>query len=375
MVRIFLVVLLCLAGMTAFAATLTVDGKTVNVPVVEVNGKAFVDIVALMKLLGGAATYNVATHKVSVSSTTAGSGGTAELAGENGVFGKVYSIRKESPLYFCLKRAEYTTAQVVLNDRLYTPNADEKLLVLHFSVQNPQKSGLFIRGDMALGMTVVDAMNVNHNPVTGWADEENRKAVSLTLKPAQKLDVYAVFAVPAKGPVPKLMVLPGDNNGPILRYDLHDKVTALPAPFADAADPTGATALTTVPAKMNVVYPFETWSASVDGFTTTTDAILEHKLDPGDKYMLVNMTVKNMNTFDIPLRYDTFAASLTSTRWRKLAYHSLLFASSYREVGQKVPSGEVLHVRLYFTVPKGVTAKTLTLKQGDSRSYVIDVKE
>ncbi len=372
--RISLMLLLCLASLSAFSATLIVDGKPVALPVVESNGKALVDIVALMKLLGGAGSYDALVHKVSIITPGAMQLGNTELAGDNGVFGKVYSLRKDSPLYFSLKSAEYTTGQIVSNDRLFSPKADDKLLVLHFSVQNPQKGELFIRGDMALSMTVVDSMNVNHAPTAAWADEQNHQGISLRLKPMQKIDVYNIFTVPAKGSAPKLMVLPGENNGPILRYDLHDKVKPLAAPYADPADPTGATALTVVPQKLNVRCPFDTWSASVDGFATVTEPVLDRKLEHGDTYLLVSMTVRNENTFRLPLRFDTFNGTLVSGDGEKLDSRGLILGSSYRAVGQPVESGDEMHVRMVFIVPHGVTPKTFTLRQGDSRLYTFAVK-
>ena len=47
--------------------------------------------------------------------------------------------------------------------------------------------------------------------------------------------------VPAAGVVPKLIV-EREQGAPVIRYDLRGKVKALPQPFADPSDTTGATA-------------------------------------------------------------------------------------------------------------------------------------
>ena len=69
--HLVLCLLLCISGLAAFAATTTVvlNGQAVTVPVIESNGKAFVDIAALMKLLGGSATFNADAHKLFINSS------------------------------------------------------------------------------------------------------------------------------------------------------------------------------------------------------------------------------------------------------------------------------------------------------------------
>ncbi|MHB9130766.1 MAG: DUF4352 domain-containing protein [Armatimonadota bacterium] len=379
MLRQLILCLLLLTGIAAFAANVTVviDGKTVTVPVIEANGKAFVDIVALMQLLGGKASYNAAAHKIAITtkSSASGSSGTAELAGDNGELAKVYSLVKSNPLYFSLKSAEFTTSQVVISDTLYAPKADEKLLVLHFTVQNPQQSEKFIRWD-SLRFTVVDAMNVNHESVGDWGDEKSHNSIGLSLKPAQKLEAYTAIVVPAKGVIPKLMVLPpGDNDGPILRYDLKGKVTGLKAPVADPADTTGATALETVPAVLNTAYSYANFDITVEKIEYTTAALNDDTLEDGDRYLVATLLMKNKAPGNVYTRWDSLAPTLTGKDGEELKYHDMILASSSKSFSQEVKAGQEIHVRLYFTVPKDSTAKTLALKEGDSRTYEIAVKE
>ncbi|MGE5532596.1 MAG: hypothetical protein ACM3VW_10830, partial [Bacteroidota bacterium] len=233
--------LACLTSAAFAATTVVVNGKSVTLPVIDAAGKAYVDIVSLMQMIGGKASYDAANGKLYINSasgaapaTSGGGGGnastgTAQLPGDNGTLGQVYTMRKDQPLYFSLKSAEYTLDQVRMGGRTATPTADEKLLVLHFTVQNPLKTEQFVRWD-SLRLTAVDATNVNHEGGYDWANPENGEAVSLSLKPAQTVLCYTVINVPAKGQIPKLMVLPEDeNDGPVLRYDLRDIVKALPA--------------------------------------------------------------------------------------------------------------------------------------------------
>ncbi len=380
MLRVCVLVLALAAGLAAFAAaatTVVVNGKTVTVPTVEVNGKVYVDAVALMKILGGTATYDPKTHKLVITDPTVGGGspGTAQLAGDNGEFNKIYSLSKSDPLYFTLLRAEYTTTPLACGNRLFIPRADEKLLVLHFTVQNPQKTERTVRHD-SLHMTVVDAMDVNHEMVNCWGDETSRVDVNLRLKPAQKQAVYCAFLVPAKGVTPKLMVMPNtDNDGPILRYDLRDKVTPLPAPIADVADPAGATALELVPGAPASMYAFGNFDVAVEKFSYVATPLNNMAPDKGGRFLVVNLAVKNRAPFDINLRHDTFKVDVTDLDGGLLKFRAMFFASSDRPVAQMVPSGQEMKVRLVVAVPQGSTPAKLTLREGQARGVVFEVKE
>ena len=383
MSRSCLIILLLLASLACFAAkpvtvTVVLNGKTVTVPVIESNGKAYLDIATLMKLLGGFATYDAKTHKVVISTTPPApkpaAPGTIQLAGDNGQLGTVYSIVKSSPLYFILKSAAFTTTQVQIGDTVYVPKADEKLLLLNFSIQNPQKTEQFVRFD-SLRFTAVDAMNVNHEYVQSWGDAESHNQAALTLKPAQKIDVYTVIIVPAKGTVPKLMILPpGDNDGPILRYDLRGKIAGLPAPIADPADATGATALETVPAAVGAAYPYANFDITVEGFSYSDKPIADEELEEGQRYLFVTLLMKNKAAAESFLRWDTVTPLVTDGDGAELNYKNMFFATGNREISQNVKAGQEMRVRLCVEVPAGSTPTKLALKEEESRTYEFEIK-
>jgi hypothetical protein len=134
--------------------------------------KSLLLIPAVSLLLSGAVAASAATVKKSAKPAPkpAPKSGTVQLAGDNGVFGTVYSINKGNPIYFRLKSVEFTTNQVTIGENLYVPSAEEKLMVLHFTVQNPQKTEQFVRWD-TLRFTAADAMNTNHEGDNEWGDE------------------------------------------------------------------------------------------------------------------------------------------------------------------------------------------------------------
>ena len=308
-----------------------------------------------------------------------------QRAGGNGVFGKVYSSCQTGTLYFRLKSAEFTVDQVSVGETHYSPEADQKLLLLHFTIQNPQKVEQLVRWD-SLNFTAVDAGNSNHEGGADWGDETasatgsrpSHNKVDMNLKPAQTIDVYTVVKVPAKGIIPKLMVLPGEDNGPILRYDLtkpENKVTPLKPPVADPSDPSGYTALETVPAALNAVCSGDCFDVTVQKFDYTTGKL--DKEDPpeeGTRYLVATLLVKNDTPEKNQLRWDMLGPGLTSTDGGERNYEGMLLATADRSFDRNLNPGEEVTVRIYFTVPKDVTPKTLTLKEDNSRTYVFNVQ-
>lgn len=299
---------------------------------------------------------------------------TVQLAGDNGVLGKVYSIRKGDPLYFRLKSAEFSTSQLVIGENTIIPKANEKLLVLHFTVQNPGKSESFVRWD-SLRFTAVDSVNLNHEAENFWGDEKNHSNVEIKLKPAQKIDAYCGILVPAKGVVPKLIVMSSDDNdGPILRYDLRDKVSPLKAPVADPSDSTNATALEKVKAEFNTSYSYANFDINVEKYGYISDAIDDNAPDEDNRYMVFTLLAKNKSRENQLLRFDTVDAVLNSTDGESLEYGGMILANANRSFGKEIaPDGE-MQVRIYFNVNKDSTPKTLELREGESRAYEFTIK-
>lgn len=188
-----------------------------------------------------------------VKSSTNTPKGVGQLPGGQGEFGVPYIIGGSEPLNFILKSAEYAINRVTIGEAIYAPGPDEKLLVLHFSIQNAQKEEAYVDWD-TLRFTAIDEKNVNREYPRSVGLEETRDPLQITLKPVQKIDCYTVISVPAKGCVPKLMVLP-PNDSPVLRYDLKDKVKKLSEPFVDPSDPTGLSALTNISGQIGNNYP------------------------------------------------------------------------------------------------------------------------
>jgi hypothetical protein len=85
--------------------------------------------------------------------------------------------------------------------------------------------------------------------------------------------------------------------------------------------------------------------------------------------------VRSESPENAQLRWDTITPVLTSTDGEELEYNNMLLAAANRPIDKIAKCGEENRVRIYFTVPKGVTPKTLTIKEGDdNRSYEFKVQ-
>lgn len=386
--RIVIVMALTLFAFAAVSAapTVVVNGKAVAVPMIEKDGKAYVDAAALMKVLGGSAAYDAKAHKVTINSkaaapaaqpakpATPGAAGSVQLPGDNGELGKVYTMRKGNPLYFSLKKAEYSTTRLRIGDTLYVPKANEKLLVLHFTVQNPLKGEeQYVRWD-SLAFTAVDAQNTNHEAIEAWGDEEKHESFAMNVKPAQTLAVYTAIMVPAKGVVPKLMVLPTDDS-PVLRFDLRGKVTSLAAPFADPDDTNGATAREIVPAEMGKVYPYDNYDVTVEKIEYTTKALGEYEPAEDTRLGVLTLLVKNQSPADQYFRWDALIPTLTTADGEEMNYRTMLLATANRDVGQNLKPAQEMRVRILFDVPTDAKPELLTIKESeDGRAYAIPLQ-
>lgn len=171
------------------------------------------------------------------------------------------------------------------------------------------------------------------------------------------------------------MVLPPqEGDGPILRYDLRGKIVGLPAPIADPADATGATALETVPGAAGAAYPYANFDITVEGFGYSNKPLTDEELEEGQRYLFVTVLMKNKSASETYLRWDTVTPLVTDGDGAELHYKDMFFASANRGIAQNVKAGQEMRVRLVIEVPEGSTPAKLALKEGESRTYEFEIK-
>jgi hypothetical protein len=241
---------------------ITVNGAVSSEKAIVVAGKSYVPV-SVLKSFG----VNVKTSGNTLALSRAGAStpsnsgaaGTQQLAGGVGAIGKAVTVGKQSPLNFTLRSLEYKMGRIAIGREVYQSSAKQKLLLMRFTAQNPQKNVDVTLSSSSFIFTTVDSSNVSVTP--NWAGGELAIArdndftpVDTPLKPGQRLDVYTVFVVLNNVSVPKLVVERySERTAGVVRFDLTGKIKGLPAPFA--ADSNGFKSLEEITAKIGTFYP------------------------------------------------------------------------------------------------------------------------
>ncbi|MBC8137912.1 MAG: hypothetical protein H8F28_18690 [Fibrella sp.] len=289
--------------------------------------------------------------------------GTTQLPGDFGKLGTTYTIGKSMPINFTLKSADYSVVPVTVGTNTWVPKANEKLLVLHYTIHNPlPQEQRYYWADILF--TGVDAKDTNHNFIQAVVREGEVQPLSIQLKPAQKLDVSAAIMVPAEGVVPKLIV-EREKGAPVIRYDLRGKVTPLPAGYGDPADTTGATALKEVPAQAGVFYPTGVFDTRLDEIAYVAGPLIKREAGEGKRFLTAIFTIKNRTASAQRYVWSDFIPDLRDADGEKVAYTQALLKPTRDETTDgELAAGEEARIRFFFPLPADVAGKTLRLTEG-----------
>lgn len=355
----------------AFAApTVSVNGNVVRVPLVTRDGSVYADAQALARALGASVTYDKARNQLVIVTDRAGAAGNGQLDGNRSKLGQTSTLGKRSPLNVTLRSAAYSIRPFSVGLTTVVPEAGEKLLVLRYSIQNPQKSDVpYYWGSVRF--TAVDPQDRNHTLNFNVAREGTTDALQVTLKPAQKIDAVAVLKVPANLPIHKLLVERGEENTTsILRYDLKGNVAALPAPFAEPSDPSGATARDVIPASVRTFYPAPSLDLNVESIALTTQAIAGRTPASGQQFLLITVLVKNTLNRPLDFYWGTLRSEVRGADERVFTWNNqVLGASTDEAVQAQLKPGETRRMRYFYEVPRNEPLTTLSFKEGNGRTY------
>jgi hypothetical protein len=293
--------------------------------------------------------------------------GMVPMSGVEGKIGQTYTVGGDSPLNFTLDSAEYTLERINIGETATAPNKDEKLLVLRYTVHNPNK--VERQYDWAtLNFTAVDAMNENREYIQAAGSKQSGQDLSTHLKPAQKVEAYTAIKVPAKGVIPKLIVKPSDGGG-VIRYDLRTVVKTLVAPFTE----NGTTALEEINAQRDTYYPLTDLDVKLIG-TSYANKLGDVEREEEQRFFVATVSMRNGTTTDKNYDWATITPQLFDVDGEEVAWPQAMLKTTRNETadGTLKPGAEYT-VRYYFMLPKNVNAKTLKLQEGESHIYSFDV--
>lgn len=305
------------------------------------------------------------------SSTNRAKLGTTQLSGENAQVGTTYTLGKDSPVNVTLNRVEYTVGPVRFGNNDLWPKKTEKLLVLHYTLHNPQKGDLRLAWN-TINITAVDANDKNWRFVQDVAVEGTHEKCHMSLKPAQKTKVYTCIIVPAAGEIPKVIFESLDRL--VLRYNLKGKAAPLPAPIADPADASGATALERVPGSFGEYYPMQGLFAKVDSAAFWSGSVEGRSLKPGARFMEVVCAAKNEGLRNERLVWSTFKPRLSDADGIELRrLDNVYSATRDAAINTEIEPGQEIRFRYFFEVPGGAQVKSFTWAQIPGREYTYDL--
>lgn len=347
-------------SVTGTVKAVKVNGKVVPLTAVLQQQVLLVDAAALATALGATAVWDAKGNVLTVTRP-----GAVRAPSDKAEFDAIYRLGKIDPIDFTLRGAEFTLARVAFGETAIIPRADEKLLVLRYTLRNPQKIER-LANSATLHFTVVDAAGQLHGYEELAGVAGTRAALDLFLRPGQTVEAYTVIRTTAKGITPKLIVEPED--GAVLRFDLRGKVPALGVPFLDPADAGGASVRPLILVAPGVAVPTGAFDVQLDDVAFTLKPLLDDEPVPaGKRFAVFTLNVKNMLPTPAPLHRGTFAFTLDTAEGRIIPWNQqLLFGAKGSErINQEVAPGQALAVRVFFPLGAEEAAQTLRVTEGE----------
>lgn len=302
---------------------------------------------------------------VAKSQSTAGFQAAKPLPGQWIEFGKPFYLGNDLPVVFTMESAEFTCDRVYFSNTILTPNNDEKMLLLKFSLQNPGRSVMTVNW-ATCNFTTVDSSDTNREGTGYIGLQKNSEKMDMVLNPAQKIECYTVLMLPNDTMAPKLIVKPS-GEGLVLRYDLHGKVKGLTAPYADPKDATGATSVAEVPAEKDKLYPGTNFDFAYNGISFKSGKYAGS--DPGEDYgwVVLSATIKNKAKDKLYVNWATITPALRG-RSGSISFSNGVFASADGEGGfdTNLEPEQSAEVQFCFPVKNGAELKQFVLQEGEN---------
>ena len=289
-------------------------------------------------------------------------------------FGQTFLLRDSFAL--TLKSAKYTVERVNIGDACYFPQADEKLLVLRFRVENPGKDMLTFDGN-SIPFSVMDAAGVSHESVQDVGLEPAQETAEFELKPGEAQDdLYTVLVTSGTGSDTALVVETGREGikEDAVRCLLFGKVQPLSAPFTSPLDRSGATALRRVSARRGIFYPMALLDARLDSAAYTSQPLGGSPPDAGQRYLTATFTIQNKSPGRLGISGVNFTPVLRDAQGQTWEYNQSIY-----QPATDVPADTLLapdaktDIRFFWSLPTATRPQTLSLTEGESRAYVFDV--
>jgi hypothetical protein len=298
--------------------------------------------------------------------------GTTQMSGFEGKIGKTFTVGTRNPINITLLSAEYSVDVLKIGARTFFPRTNEKFVIIRYKLQNPQNKIRYTNGaQLSIGAVDSNDTSIEFNQIAGIVSSKNKFA--MLLRPAQKIEVFSFAVVPADASIPKIIIKNAD--GPVFRYYINKDIKPLSAPFADPSDPTGAKALTQVPAKLGETYPLSQYKVKVNKILKADAATVLAKTPRGKVAYIAEVEVKNDAAKRLYFADQTFRSNLIDENGAKVRNTGLFNASLSDKFSEFLEPGQTMKLNMLFVTSPDFKWKTFSNRIGDDGREFIYMAE
>lgn len=286
-------------------------------------------------------------------------------------FGTAYQVSTRPPLRFTLERASYALGWTQhYQAASAVADASQKMLVLHFTVENTGDRDLEFR-EGTLKYQAIDEQGIAHERPstmhvraagsTTAAEGGTQRAERTILKPGVRLPLYTAILVPKELRVPRLIVSLAQPRATELSFDLGGKIAPLPPAFQRQHPDLVRDEIEAGPGQFLAGTSLD---VRVDRTTTSTDpALVGRSLRAGTQWVVVDMTVRNRSASVQNISAGSFRESrLVDAVDVRHAPLLTLHPDRPGEWRPAVDPGRTESFRLVFQVPEGGSPSHLRLQ-------------
>jgi hypothetical protein len=309
--------------------------------------------------------------------------GTKQMAGTEGQVGITYSLKANdtTPQFnMTILSVSYLVGPVNIEGNTIAGRlapAEQKIMAIHFIVQNPNKEDLELRSYHTASVLFQAVASDNktyepedyvydtflHNPKLPLG--KGLKRADLILKPGQKSEtVIAFIPIPADVTVPKLVVKKGrvGTNEQVVRFDLRGKVKADFGIFADAANPETPKSETT--AVSGTAYTLNNLEITLSDIKREPGPINGTDAEENKEFLTGNIQIKNVSSTERYFWVDCVPIlTLVTEDGEKVKLESNFLKPSRTEevTYSNGGPGEQRKGMFYFQIPKGAKPTSLII--------------
>ena len=301
--------------------------------------------------------------------------GTKQWNGENAGLNETFTL--DNNINFTLKSLEYSPGPFCVGDDTTIPSGpDKKYLILHFTLHNPMPQEISANW-ASVYFTVVDDKDVNNESNQYIGVETDKSKLSTNLKPGQKVECYSAVLLPNEAKPAKIIVRGNEPEKGVLRYYKEKfKISPMQPPYADPKDPTGATALASIPGQIGTFYTLKYLAYRVDSLAYAGKVKDDTEPEENKRYFVATVTLKNIGVNPWNVGWGEHGGSkIVTDQDEDLKDYEYLLPKAGRtsDYMELAPDKERI-VRFCFPISNDSTAKTLVLCCGDdSRTLTLDV--